>query len=157
MFPWDRDLSASQMPSPSHSLLSHGRKPPILQRPFTLGRKGRSCLRSLQSIVKRKIIDNYPQKYIRGAEAVIRCQSHPSLAPCSSREVSKTISKFQCDTVCKQQVSPAATPPLKSPFNCKRSSHPQASTFPASKTRGRGVGGRCNDANNNLISLEFVK
>lgn len=125
MFPWGRDLGPSQIPSPSHSLLCHCRKPPILQRPFMAGRKGRSCLGSLQSIVKRKIIDNYPQKYIREAEAVTRRQSHPSLAPCSSRVVSKTVSKFQCNTVCKQQVSPAATPPSKSPFNCKFSSPSQ--------------------------------
>lgn len=156
MFPRDRDLAPSQMPSPSHPLLSHCRKPPIPQRPFTVGRKGGSCLGSLQSIIKRQIIDNYPRKYIKEAEAVTRHQSHPSLAPCSSRVVSKTMSKFRWNTVCKQQVSPAATPPSKSPFNCKRSSHPQASTFPPSKMRGRRVGRRCNDTRNNLISLEFA-
>lgn len=42
------------------------------------------CLGSLQSIVKRQIIDNYAQKYIREAEAVTRRQSHPSPAPLGS-------------------------------------------------------------------------
>lgn len=116
MFPWDRDLAPSQVPSPIHPLLSHCRKPPIPQRPFTVRRKGSSYLGSLQSIVKRKIIDNYPQKYIREAEAVTKCQSHP----CSSITVSKTMSRFQWDTVWKQQVSPAATLPSKSPSFCAK-------------------------------------
>ena len=76
-------------PPPKHPPTATPRSPAAgsLQntpKAFYSGRKGGACLGSLQSIIKRQIIDNYPWKYIREAEAVARRPSHPSLAPCNS-------------------------------------------------------------------------
>lgn len=81
MFHWDKGSASSETP-PIATPSSCAKE--ILQntpKAFYSGRKGSACLGSLQSIVKRQIIDNYAQKYIREAKAVARHRSHPSPAP----------------------------------------------------------------------------
>lgn len=84
MFHWDRGSAFSETPPHSHPSFHAAGNLQNTPKAFYSGRKGGVCLGSLQSIVKRQIIDNYAQKYIREAEAVTRRQSHPSPAPLGS-------------------------------------------------------------------------
>lgn len=109
VFHWDGGSAAP--PRTIHPSLPAAGSLQNTPKAFYSGRKGGACLGSLQSIVKRQIIDNYPQKSIREAEADTRHQSHPSWAPA---QAASQIHRW--DTVCKRRVTSEATPTLKITF-----------------------------------------